>query len=324
MKNMLKKLAALAGIGALAGLTTIACGVILSPALAQKPPMPGTMKLYVLDCGIRLQADPAQGGLPGGPIDRPTPCFLIVHPKGTLMWETGTNDNAPYAKGGFNPTKGVLKQLTALGYPPSKIDYLSVSHYHGDHAGNVGYFTNSTWLVEKDMRETMFGPGPGETMPPDLAAAQKGAMRSFKDWNGLKDVKTVIIPNKDYDVFGDGSVVILSTPASTPGHESLFVNLPKTGPIVIGGDIYTDVVSHEMYLQYTHQESKMHVKPFPQSVLDTWFNGKGPGGEPYVTPAYLASMNKVEKYVADHHAQFWIQHDGVHFMQLKKAPQYYE
>ena len=58
-------------------------------------------------------------------------------------------------------------------------------------------------------------------------------------------------------MFGDGSVVIVSTPANTPGHESLFVNLPKTGPVFIGGDIYTDVVSHEMYLQYTHQEKKM-------------------------------------------------------------------
>jgi len=59
-------------------------------------------------------------------------------------------------------------------------------------------------------------------------------------------------------------------------------------------------------------------------VLDKFFKGMGPRGNPYVSPAFLASMNKVEKYAADHHAPLWIQNDMVHFKQLKRSPQYYE
>ncbi len=39
-------------------------------------------------------------------------------------------------------------------------------------------------------------------------------------------------------MFGDGTVVIKFTPGHTPGHQSLFLKLAKTGPVLLSGDLY--------------------------------------------------------------------------------------
>ena len=57
-------------------------------------------------------------------------------------------------------------------------------------------------------------------------------------FSALKNAKTTIIKTDDYDVFGDGTVIIKSAPGHTPGHQVLFLKLAKTGPLLVAGDLY--------------------------------------------------------------------------------------
>jgi len=118
----------------------------------------------------------------------------------------------------------------------------------------------------------------------------------FARFSGLKTSKTVLLDG-DHDVFGDGAVVIKSTPGHTPGHQSLLVNLQRTGPVVLSGDLY----------HYQAERTK-HTMP-PREAAEG------------VTAQSRAAM---DAFLAKTGAALWIQHDIVHWRQLKKAPEYYD
>src|SRR5258708_941558 len=132
----------------------------------QKGPVkaPKSLRLYILDCGkITGVGEAAFGFKPGqlATTEMYTPCFLIAHPKGTLMWDTGEIPDrdfkapGPATQGPFTVTKPLLPQLAAIGYTPADITYLALSHYHGDHTANANAFASSTWIVQKIEREAM-------------------------------------------------------------------------------------------------------------------------------------------------------------------------
>jgi glyoxylase-like metal-dependent hydrolase (beta-lactamase superfamily II) len=109
--------------------------------------------------------------------------------------------------------KTLAAQLDQLGVKPSDIKYVAVSHTHPDHIGNMTMFPKSMLLVQKAEYEW---PSPvGPRFKPDQPVTKLEG---------------------DHDVFGDGSVLIISTPGHTPGHESLLVKLPKTGAVLLSGD----------------------------------------------------------------------------------------
>jgi glyoxylase-like metal-dependent hydrolase (beta-lactamase superfamily II) len=267
----------------------------LSPVRAQsKAPAAASLRLYVLDGGTLKARDAAPYGLSPEqvpPRDLSDPCMLIVHPRGTLMWETGLNEsvnatpaNAPAVAGGPRPgdhvDKPLLKQLADLGYTPRDVTYLALSHSHWDHTGNASAFAGSTWLVQKLERDLIFGERP---------------LSNQKDFDGLRASKAKIIDG-DHDVFGDGSVTLIFTPGHTAGHQSLLVKLPKTGAVLLSGDLY-------------HFSEEVTLKP----AL------RGRNAE-----QTSASMAKVQDLVARTHAQLWIQHDAPTYATLKKAPAFYE
>src|SRR6185436_16910388 len=180
-------------------------------------------RLYVLDCGTNLGKDQSRwspGVNEGKPIEFSDNCYLIRHSKGLLLWDTGISDAVAAMPNGLVTANGAIiqsraktlaAQLTELGVKPADVTYVAVSHTHGDHVGNIGLFPTSTVLIqgaEYDWAMT-------QSVKPAFAATQK-----IEKLAG------------DHDVFGDGSVMILST----PGHESLLVLLPKTGALVLSGD----------------------------------------------------------------------------------------
>jgi glyoxylase-like metal-dependent hydrolase (beta-lactamase superfamily II) len=221
-----------------------------------------------------------------------------VHPRGTLLWDTGVIPDEMVQPSGTTDFRATVKktlkgQLAEIGYKPSDITYLALSHNHYDHSANSNEFAGSTWLVQKTEREVMFNgskrPGSANSPSNETAAARYAA---------LKDAKTKLLDG-DYDVFGDGTVVIISTPGHTPGHQSLFVKLAKTGPILLSGDLY-------------HYPAERTMKGF------TPFSGLG-------TPAAEeASKAKVEALLKEKKATLWIQHDIIADAKLKKSPAYYE
>jgi N-acyl homoserine lactone hydrolase len=147
-------------------LTFSAIGILLcaSPLAQVRPKAVPALRVYVLDCGRLKERDGVPYGLSReqvAPRDLSDLCALIVHPRGTLLWETGLNETvnripagAPAAAvGGPRPgdrvDKPLTEQLAEIGYVPSDITYLALSHSHWDHTGNAGSFLGSTWLVQK-------------------------------------------------------------------------------------------------------------------------------------------------------------------------------
>lgn len=224
--------------------------------------------------------------------DMSVAAFLIVHPKGTLLWDSGVIPDELVKPEGTTEARATVHttvkgQLAAIGYKPSDITYLALSHYHYDHSANGNEFAGSTWLVQRPERAFMFPDRPPAT-PIDHADR----------WSALKTSRTIVLDG-DYDVFGDGSVVILTTPGHTPGHQSLLVNLKKTGTVILSGDLY-------------HYPAERTLKDF------TPFGYMG-------NPAQeKASKAKVEALIKAKHAQLWIQHDIIHDATLRKSPAYYE
>src|SRR5579885_1707499 len=207
-------------------------------AQTRAPQPPKSVRLYVLDCGVITGVNASGFGFQDGDLatsDMVTPCFLIVHPRGALMWDTGEipdsavkTDGTPTRQGVFTVTRPLLPQLAAIGYTPANITYLALSHYHGDHVANANAFAaTSTWLVQQVERDAMFAPRP--------ANEKKGpGTPNGELYSALRNAKTMVIPNKDHDVFGDGTVVIKFTPGHTPGHQSLFLKLEDRPGAALG------------------------------------------------------------------------------------------
>jgi N-acyl homoserine lactone hydrolase len=268
------------------GVVVVVLAVLLGMAMASGAS--GLERLYVLHCGQNIGKDQSRwspGVNEGKPIEFSDNCYLLRHAKGLLLWDTGVPDAVAAMPDGMVVANGAITyrrattlaaQLTALGIKPADVTYVAVSHTHGDHVGNVALFPSSTILIqgaEYDWAMT-------QPTKPAFAATQK-----IDKLAG------------DRDVFGDGSVTILSTPGHTPGHQSLLVLLPKTGALVLSGDA-------------------VHFK-------DNWEQRRVPSMN-FNRDQTLASLQRITTVLAEHKGQLWINHDKPQTDQLKHAPQYYE
>ena len=192
------------------------------------------LQVYAFTCGWvtgdfgRLM----EGG--EGDITLPVPVFLIEHPKGSALFDTGLHPDyqhdpagrlgqrlAGLFRIGFRPGEEIAGRLTALGRDPEKIDLVINSHFHFDHCGGNAQIPNATMLVQR--REWDAG------MDPDRAAKSGFNPRDFDLGHKLRLV------DGEHDVFGDGSVVVLPTHGHTPGHQSLKLRLPG-GEVVLAAD----------------------------------------------------------------------------------------
>jgi N-acyl homoserine lactone hydrolase len=266
-------------------------------------PLPESLRLYVFDCGqlnynnadaYQLKREEV------GDTNMSIACFLIAHPKGTLMWDVGAVPDSAWKPTGapvrlhftlpdrterdVTMRKSLKEQMAAVGYPASGIKYLALSHYHWDHIANGNDFTKATWIARKVEHDMMFS-----------SAEPERTIRA--NYNKLGKSKTVLLGSEDHDVFGDGKVVLKSTPGHTPGHQVLYLDLPKTGKIVLGGDLY----------HYPEERSLGRVPPRDFNVQQT-----------------VASRAALETFLKSSGATLWIQHDVVADRKLKKAPQYYD
>jgi len=266
----------------------------IAGAQTQKPKPPKSVRLYIFENGTIKGLDPGIFGFKKEDLaatDFTVVSYLIVHPKGTLMWDTGVipdsafkGDGAPVTQGISTATKPLKPQLAAAGYTPADIMYFALSHYHSDHTANANDFAGATWIVQQNERDAMF-------------AEKPAGIIQQSTFNALKNSKTIVLKGEDHDVFGDGTVVIKYAPGHTPGHQVLFVKLKKTGPILLAGDLY----------HYAEERFKDKTPSFE-------FNRE----------QSLASRAKMEEFLKQSKAQLWIEHDLLLHAKLKKAPEYYE
>jgi glyoxylase-like metal-dependent hydrolase (beta-lactamase superfamily II) len=251
----------------------------------------GEIRLYTLDCGHAQFRDMGgfsdTGDYDGKTGELANPCFVIKHPKGILVWDTGFSESLADQPNGLDRGFAVMTvphrlsaQLKDLGIAPSDVTYLAFSHFHFDHTGNANAFPASTWIINKselawaESTPTPFGADPATI-------------------SGYKTAKTIMIDG-DHDVFGDGRVVILRAPGHTPGHQVLKLKL-SSGTVILAGDLY--------HLRANRQFRR--VPTFNTERADT-----------------LASMDRVEKIVKRTNARLVIQHDPQDYAALPKPPQY--
>lgn len=257
---------------------------------------PNTPRLYILDCGTIAPMDPKLFGLTASEVNREvtfvTPCYLIVHPKGTLIWDVGQVPDQDIPDDGtevvqqniLKATRRLAPQLATLGYEPKDITYIAMSHYHADHTANANMFASSTWIVQQAEYDIMF------------SDAQVG-IRTPESYKDLRDAKRITLHNADHDVFGDGTVIVKSAPGHTPGHEMLFLRLAHSGPLLLAGDLY-------------HVPEEKTLDRVPTFEFDGAMT--------------RATRKKVEEFVEQSGATMWIQHDPPTNASLKKAPDYYD
>ena len=251
----------------------------LAPAGAQT-----AARLYVMDCSHKSAKDQSiwsPGINVGKPIGQADTCSLIKHGSQWLLWDTGYPDaitDAPVDTpvGHATRAKTLMGQLAEIGVEPGDIALVAASHTHPDHIGNVDRLPASLLLIQKAEFDWAFAPGKRPLFKKD---------RPLKLLEG------------DYDVFGDGSVMLLSTPGHTPGHQSLLVHLAKSGWILLAGDA-------------AHFE-------------DNWDNDRVPSMNTSAEQTH-ASHARLAKVLAEKNAQLWISHDLPTFENLKHSPQFYD
>ena len=260
------------------------------------------IKLYVFDGGV-LESDPARYRLTKedvGTTQLSVAAYLIVNPKGVLLWDTGAVPDASWSPTGSPVEQRLVlpdgqerrvtirtslnAQLKASGYSPAQVTHLALSHYHWDHTANANAFARATWLVRQTERDAMFADKPIGTATP-------------MTYGALKTSKTIIVSADEHDVFGDGTVILRSAPGHTPGHQVLYVKLPKTGGIVLSGDLY----------HYPQERTMNRLPTFEFNEEQT-----------------RAARKAVDDFLARTKSQLWIQHDFNAHATLKKAPGYYE
>jgi glyoxylase-like metal-dependent hydrolase (beta-lactamase superfamily II) len=206
---------------------------------------PEGMKLYVFSSGwLHIDKAALQTGATGK-IAVPVAFFLIKHPKGNILFETGNNDKVITDPTYWGPLAAMLTpesrtadlaidaQLGKIGMKPSDINYVILGHMHLDHAGNVGKFPNAAIVYQRDEIVNAFWPKPGF-----------GCCYITGDFANLRNDVGASQPNKqkvieldgDLDLFGDGSVYIKRQVGHTPGSQMALVRLPKTGPVILTSD----------------------------------------------------------------------------------------
>jgi|Laugrespbdmm15sn_2_1035079.scaffolds.fasta_scaffold43179_1 N-acyl homoserine lactone hydrolase len=263
--------------------------LVFNPVSAQSG-----IRLYIFDNGEINGLDPALFNFSADEVtetDFVATSYLIVHPKGTLLWEAGAipdtalpSDGGVYTEGPIVVDTPLLSQMQAVGYGPQDIDYFAMSHLHSDHNGNANVFASSQWIVQKADRDMMFSGAEVRVMVP-------------AHFTALEQAPTLLLDNEDHDVFGDGSVRIISAPGHTPGHQVLLVQLDDFGSLLLAGDLY-------------HFPEEITTERFPTFEFDTEMSGH--------------SREKIQALLKETGATMWIGHDKATHARLKFAPEYYE
>jgi N-acyl homoserine lactone hydrolase len=280
----------------------VALAVVLvfttQPTFAQSPP---GMRLYVFTSG-------SLGGFPKGALQiggqgnidwAPVSFYVIKHPRGNVLFDTGNNDKTitnaeghwgPLAKGfglKMTPSDAIDVQLGKIGLKPDDIKYVVLGHMHLDHGGNMGKFPNATFVIQNDELKAAWWPDVGYSIyyiPDDF--------KDSKKYN-------IIRLDGDLDLFGDRSVRVIRAPGHTPGSQFAVVRMPKTGSVILTSDV--------VYLK--ESLDKNLIPPIP----GTW------------SPmAMYDSYQKIRLYRDSEGASIFYGHDPDVFKATKKAPEFYE
>jgi N-acyl homoserine lactone hydrolase len=269
-------------------------------ATEEKNPAATIDRLYRVDCGHSLANDESvwtPGENKGKSIEFSSTCYLIQHESEYIMWDTGVPETAIGDPKGWSTLPSLIvyhldrtisSQLAQIGLKPSDIDYVLVSHTHGDHIGNVGLFPDATVVMQQAEYEWINSPPPSD---PNLNTLVQLARKL------LGHPRRLELVTGDVDLFRDGSVRLLSTPGHTPGSQSLMVHLGKTGYVILSGDV-------------AHLEDNFERDIVPVLNVDK--------------PESISSMDRIKQIMTEYDAQLFINHDKHQADKLKLLPNFYD
>ena len=291
--------------GALLLALALSCATVVQASAADEPvtraprppglaPLPKVTspRLYVIDCGTLVYNRPEDYQLTREEVadtNMSVPCFLVIHPKGILLFDTGLSDalvgrplwenmDGGYGQIKFTTLRG---QLADIGVTPTDITYLAISHSHWDHVGNANDYAGSTWLTQKAELDFMFAANADPVYVAHYSALAHARKKVFVG---------------DHDVFGDRTVILKFTPGHTPGHQALYVRLAKTGGVVLSGDLW-----------HYAEERTLHRMPKEEESTGT-----------------PQSRELIERFLTEKNAQLWIGHSTAFFKNAIKSPGWYD
>lgn len=253
-------------------------------------------RMYVIECGENHVTDVSRW-TPGVNVGKPhvfaNHCYLIRHAQGWMLWDTGNPDRIAAMPNGLRAPNGLItahmrkplaESLKELGVEPKDIRHFAMSHSHGDHSGNANLFAASTLYMQAAEYDAVFGPEPQKY---NFIAA------NFEKLRGSHAVRLT----GDYDVFGDGAVVIKAAPGHTPGHQVLAVRLPKTGLVLLSGDM--------VHLVYSWEN-----RVVPSFNFDLAQSGR--------------TIDAMKAWASANGAKLWVNHDKAQHALVPKSPQWAE
>ncbi|HTG21801.1 MAG TPA: N-acyl homoserine lactonase family protein [Reyranella sp.] len=294
--RFLRCVSALVGLGSLFGASIL-------PVAAQDSP-----KLYAFSSGaLTIGKGALVNGAPNDPpIQVPVGFYVIRHPKGNVLFDTGNNDkiikDPSYWGASFTALKPVNTpdvaidvQLQKIGLKPDDIKYVVPSHLHLDHGGNVGKFPNSTIVVQRDEILNAFWPRAGTGGPYMIGDVMPLRSANTDYPNAVKMLQL----EGDLDLFGDGTMVIKRWVAHTPGSQMMTVRLKNSGLIILTGD--------NVYMRENVDKSMP-----PNIVLA------------YNPTGFLTAFEWIRMTMANEKADFFTAHDPDAFKAMKKAPEFYD
>jgi glyoxylase-like metal-dependent hydrolase (beta-lactamase superfamily II) len=201
--------------------------------------------------------------------------YVISHPEGNLIWDAGLpeamvlDEPTTIFNGGFTVQRpdSLANQLKSIGFKIADFKYIALSHSHFDHTGHANYFKDATWLVQENEY--------------NFVTNDSAQIKDPDTYNSIKELTKVKKLNGDFDVFGDGTVVIKYMPGHTIGHQVLYLELGLEKPILLTGDLY----------HFKENRTNKGVPIFNSDVNQT-----------------IESMDKFEAFATEKNAEVIIQH----------------
>jgi N-acyl homoserine lactone hydrolase len=252
------------------------------------------MRMYAFHCGFE-RADAAAfdpfDPLVGTPILIPYFFYLIRHPEGDLLFDTGVHPGLkvdPEGRAGLAAAAlqitlrdgdDVVSQLDRLGLAPSTVTHVAHSHLHYDHCGGIEFLPDAQFYIQK--AELQFAHWPPVYQRGMYFPADFNHPVAWKELDG------------EYDLFNDGRLVLFPTPGHTPGHQSLLVKLDGRTIILVGDAAYTP--------------EKMAARAIPPG---TWS-----------PDAMVASWERIEERQRRTNAELMFSHDLHYEHRIRRAPE---
>jgi N-acyl homoserine lactone hydrolase len=281
---------------------------LLAGLLSSTALMAQDLKLYAFSSGaLTLGKGFLVNGAPmEPPIQVPVGFYVIKHPKGNVLFDTGNNDkiitDPSYWGAAFTalkpvntPDVAIDTQLKKIDLTPDDMTYVVVSHLHLDHGGNVAKFPKSTIVVQKSEIQNFFWPEPGTGANYILGDVLPLRGNSTPSANAVKMLQL----DGDYDLFGDGTLVVKRWVAHTPGSQMMTVRLKNTGLTILTGDNV-----------YFRENVEKNIPPSTGLV--------------YSTSGFFSAFEWIRRQMATEKANFFTAHDPDAFKAMKKAPEFYD